>query len=64
MKIAILGAGSVGSTLGRRFAEAGHTIAFGVRKPGDAKYQQLGASIGGASVSSVHLSLLSAFLAS
>ena len=33
MKIAIIGAGNVGATLGRRFAEAGHTVAFGVQRP-------------------------------
>jgi predicted dinucleotide-binding enzyme len=33
MNVAIIGAGSVGGTLGRRFAEAGHDVAFGVRDP-------------------------------
>ncbi len=33
MKIAILGAGNVGGTLGRKFAEAGHDIHFGVPNP-------------------------------
>ena len=33
MKIAIIGAGNVGATLGRRFAEIGHTITFGVPRP-------------------------------
>lgn len=33
MKIAIIGAGNVGSTLGRRFVEAGHEVTFGVPKP-------------------------------
>ena len=31
MKIAIIGTGSVGSALGRGFAQAGHEVAFGVR---------------------------------
>lgn len=31
MKIAVIGAGRVGGTLGRRFAEAGHDVTFGVR---------------------------------
>jgi 8-hydroxy-5-deazaflavin:NADPH oxidoreductase len=31
MKIAIIGAGSVGGTLGRRWAELGHSVCFGVR---------------------------------
>ena len=33
MRIAILGAGNVGGTLGRRWAEAGHDVRFGVRRP-------------------------------
>jgi 8-hydroxy-5-deazaflavin:NADPH oxidoreductase len=33
MKIAILGAGNVGGTLGKRFAECGHEIYFGVPNP-------------------------------
>src|SRR6185503_9696166 len=33
MRIGILGAGNVGGTLGRRLAEAGHDVAFGVRQP-------------------------------
>lgn len=34
MRIGILGAGNVGGTLGRRWAELGHDVAFGVRRPG------------------------------
>jgi NADPH-dependent F420 reductase len=37
MKIAIIGAGNVGGTLGKRWAKAGHEVAFGVRDPADAK---------------------------
>jgi predicted dinucleotide-binding enzyme len=33
MKIAIIGAGNVGKTLGNRFAENGHEIFYGVRNP-------------------------------
>lgn len=33
MNIAILGAGNVGATLGRRFTELGHSVAFGVQTP-------------------------------
>lgn len=33
LKIAIIGAGSVGQTLGRQWADLGHQISFGVRKP-------------------------------
>lgn len=39
--IAVLGAGSVGGTLGRRWSEAGHTVRYGVRNP--AKYPDLDA---------------------
>jgi predicted dinucleotide-binding enzyme len=33
MKIAVIGAGNVGRTLGRRWSEAGHGVTFGVRDP-------------------------------
>lgn len=33
MRIAIIGSGNVGGTLGRRWAELGHDVAFGVRHP-------------------------------
>jgi predicted dinucleotide-binding enzyme len=33
MHIAVIGAGNVGATLGRRFTGAGHRVAFGVRDP-------------------------------
>lgn len=35
MRIAVIGAGNVGGTLGRRWAELGHEVAFGVRRPAD-----------------------------
>ncbi|MBL8958865.1 MAG: NAD(P)-binding domain-containing protein [Gemmatimonadetes bacterium] len=41
MKIAILGAGRVGTTLGRRFADAGHDVTYAVRDPAAAKYAGL-----------------------
>jgi hypothetical protein len=41
MKIGIIGAGNIGGTLGRTWAAAGHTIQFGVRNPGDAKFDPL-----------------------
>ena len=34
MRIGIIGAGNVGGTLGRRWAELGHDVGFGVRNPG------------------------------
>lgn len=41
MKIAIIGAGSVGGTLGRRWAELGHSVCFGVRNVADADARAL-----------------------
>ena len=41
MKIAIIGAGKVGTTLGQRWSQCGHTLAFGVRDPADSKHQAL-----------------------
>jgi predicted dinucleotide-binding enzyme len=46
MDIAILGAGDVGGTLGRRFASIGHTVHFGVPNPNGEKYQKLVSEIG------------------
>src|SRR5215470_14975747 len=37
MKIAVIGTGSVGGTLGRRWAELGHAVCFGVRNIEDAR---------------------------
>jgi predicted dinucleotide-binding enzyme len=37
MKIGILGAGNIGSTLGKHWAKGGHTIRFGVRDPSSPK---------------------------
>lgn len=34
MRIAVIGRGNVGSTLGRRLAEAGHEVVYGVQSPG------------------------------
>ena len=33
MRIGILGAGMIGGTVGRLWAEAGHDVTFGVRHP-------------------------------
>jgi len=41
MRIAIIGAGAVGSALGLAWLKAGHDVSFGVRNPGDAKYGKL-----------------------
>lgn len=35
MRIAVIGAGNVGGTLGRRWASAGHQVVFGLRNPAD-----------------------------
>lgn len=57
MKIAIIGAGNVGGTLGQRFAQLGHRVVFGVKDSGDPKLADLlrscgpnasAASVGGA----------------
>ncbi len=37
MKIAILGAGNIGGTLGGKWLQAGHTVCFGVRGPNSPK---------------------------
>ena len=48
MKIAIIGAGNVGGTLGTAWAQkAGHEIFFGVRDPKSEKTQALLSKIGG-----------------
>ena len=48
MKIAIIGAGNVGGTLGTVWAQkAGHEILFGVRNPAAEKAQALVAKLGG-----------------
>lgn len=39
MRIAVFGMGQVGQTVGRRWVEVGHSVAFGVREPGDARKQ-------------------------
>lgn len=41
MHIAVIGAGSVGGTLGARWAAAGHEVAFGVRDPQSGKVNEL-----------------------
>lgn len=41
MKIAMLGAGDVGGTLGKRWAQLGHEVVFGVREPAAPRYRKL-----------------------
>ncbi len=50
MKIAIIGAGNVGGTLGKRWAAAGNDVLFGVRDPAREKYQSLVTQTGGRAV--------------
>jgi len=42
MRIAIIGAGRVGTALGRRWATTGHDIIYGVRDPDDRRWSDLG----------------------
>jgi predicted dinucleotide-binding enzyme len=53
MKIAIIGAGNVGGSLGKAWAKAGHYIIFGVRNPGQGKTQPPIAEIGAAAATVV-----------
>lgn len=46
MKIAILGAGNVGTALGKKFAAAGHEIFYGVRNPSEFEGKDLGGAVG------------------
>lgn len=46
MNIGIIGAGNVGGTLGRRWAQKGHGVKFGVRDSSDPKLQELLAQSG------------------
>jgi 8-hydroxy-5-deazaflavin:NADPH oxidoreductase len=41
MRIAVIGAGNVGGTLGQAWQRRGHEITYGVRDPGDNRYQLL-----------------------
>jgi hypothetical protein len=60
MKIAILGAGNVGSALATAFASKGHSIALGVRDPTASKYQKMAKTLGGAEVLAVREAAASA----
>jgi len=41
MKIAVIGIGNVGGTLGPAWANAGHEVIFGVREPNSLKVKTL-----------------------
>ena len=47
MRIGILGAGNIGSTLGKKWAAAGHRVMFGVRAPDSDEVQTLVQALGG-----------------
>jgi predicted dinucleotide-binding enzyme len=44
MRIAVIGAGHIGNTLGKKWAAAGHAVFYGVREPGNPKYAHLSES--------------------
>lgn len=44
MRVAIIGAGNVGSTLGRAWQRRGHEVSYGVREPDADRYAGLGAA--------------------
>jgi 8-hydroxy-5-deazaflavin:NADPH oxidoreductase len=46
MKIAVLGTGNIGGTLGRKWAAQGHELIFGTREPQTVRVQALLAEIG------------------
>jgi len=53
MRVGVIGAGNVGGTLGRRWAEEGHEVRFGVRDADDRKVAELLARSPGATAVSV-----------
>jgi predicted dinucleotide-binding enzyme len=50
MKIAVIGAGKVGGTLGRKWAEVGHEVVYGVRTPGAPATAPVADAVAGAEV--------------
>src|SRR5690242_5047650 len=62
MDIAIIGGGRVGGTLGRRWAEHGHGVIFGMRDPQSDKARALAASAPNARIMSVPEAAASASL--
>lgn len=46
IRIAVLGAGNIGGTLGRKWVAAGHSVAFGVTDPGSPRALALRADVG------------------
>src|SRR5438132_7615440 len=53
-RIAVLGAGNIGGTLGRKWVNAGHTVTFGVKNPSGERAQALQTELGtGAAIGSM-----------
>jgi predicted dinucleotide-binding enzyme len=46
MDITILGCGNIGGTIGKKWAGAGHTVTFGVRRPDEAETKELVGALG------------------
>jgi 8-hydroxy-5-deazaflavin:NADPH oxidoreductase len=59
LRVAVLGGGNIGGTIGRKWVAAGHTVAFGVRDPQDAKSQALQQAASNATVVTVKEALAS-----
>jgi predicted dinucleotide-binding enzyme len=47
MIIGVIGAGNIGGTIGKKWAEQGHEVIFGLRDPTASKYQELLETING-----------------
>ncbi len=50
MRIAVVGAGNIGRTLGGKWTDAGHDVVYGVRRPGDPGTAAVADAVAGAEV--------------
>jgi predicted dinucleotide-binding enzyme len=50
MRIAVIGAGNIGRTLGGKWEAAGHEVVYGVRNPGEPGTARVGDAVAGADV--------------
>lgn len=50
MRIAVVGAGNIGRTLGGKWTDAGHEVVFGVRRPGEPGTAAVADAVAGAEV--------------
>ena len=50
LRIAVIGAGNIGRTLGSKWAAAGHEVVYGVRRPGEPGTAPVGDAVEGAEV--------------